>query len=185
MAASVRGDHEVAAGSAGSDSGGACVVRALRPADLPGVRRIDALHASVTPAVDWDAVMEGYLRAPGPGRVALAVDGPDDVAGFLLGEVRALEFGSEPCGWIFAVGVDPSQARRGVASSLLAAACARFSAAGVRMVRTMVERTDVPFLSFFRANGFVGGPYVQLEYDLADAESPLRAAPPPDAERAP
>ena len=27
----------------------------------------------------------------------------------------------------------------------------------------IIRRTDVPFLSFFRARGFVGGPFVQLE----------------------
>jgi hypothetical protein len=30
----------------------------------------------------------------------------------------------------------------------------------------MVRRNDVPVLSFFRANGFVGGEFVQLELDL-------------------
>jgi hypothetical protein len=30
----------------------------------------------------------------------------------------------------------------------------------------MVGRNNVPVLSFFRANGFVGGSFVQLELDL-------------------
>ena len=30
----------------------------------------------------------------------------------------------------------------------------------------MVRRADVPVLSFFRAGGFVGGPYAQLELEL-------------------
>ena len=34
----------------------------------------------------------------------------------------------------------------------------------------MVRRNDVPVLSFFRARGFVGGPFVQLERD-AEEES--------------
>jgi hypothetical protein len=32
----------------------------------------------------------------------------------------------------------------------------------------MVQRADVPVLSFFRANGFVGGSFVQMELDLPD-----------------
>ena len=34
----------------------------------------------------------------------------------------------------------------------------------------MVRRNNVPVLTFFRTNGFVGGPYVQLELvDVASA----------------
>ena len=37
---------------------------------------------------------------------------------------------------------------------------------GVTVLRTMVRRNDVPVLSFFRAGGFVGGSFAQLECDL-------------------
>ena len=30
----------------------------------------------------------------------------------------------------------------------------------------MMRRNDVPVLSFFRSQGFAGGPYVQLELEL-------------------
>jgi hypothetical protein len=33
----------------------------------------------------------------------------------------------------------------------------------------MVRRADVPVLAFFRSSGFAGGPYVQLELDVAQA----------------
>ena len=39
---------------------------------------------------------------------------------------------------------------------------------GVRRVRTMVRRNDVPVLAFFRANGFAGGAFVQLERSLEE-----------------
>ena len=73
---------------------------------------------------------------------------------------------SDSCGWIFAVGVDPGHLRQGVASELLSEACRCFKEAGVGRVRTMVGRNNVPILSFFRSNGFVGGSFVQLELDL-------------------
>ena len=93
--------------------------------------------------------------------------GPDGrILGYLLGEVRAFEFNSEACGWIFSAGVDPGRLRQRVASGLLTEACRRFREAGIKTVRTMVKRNDVPVLSFFRANGFVGGSFVQLELDL-------------------
>ena len=45
----------------------------------------------------------------------------------------------------------------------------RFRALGVSALRTMVMRTDVPFLSLFRRHGFVGGPFVQLELNIEEA----------------
>ena len=79
-----------------------------------------------------------------------------------------------PCGWIFAVGVDASWRRQGMARVLLEGALQRFEALGIPKVRTMVRRNDVPVLSFFRASGFVGGPYVQLEKDILSAEEAAR-----------
>lgn len=139
-------------------------IRPLVRRDLPTVVRIDAIHTGAEQRAYWTRLFREFL-APGPGRqrVALAAEIDGDVAGFLLADVRAFEFGSEPCGWILEVGVDPSEARHGIASALLAEAVRRLRAAGVTTVRTMVRRNNVPLLTFFRTNGFAGGPYVQLE----------------------
>jgi len=72
---------------------------------------------------------------------------------------------------VFAVGVDPRSLRSGVASALLLESCRRFAHFKVDRVRTMVRRTDVPVLSFFRSSGFVGGPFVQLERAIGEAWS--------------
>ena len=137
-------------------------IRELAVADLKEVVRIDALRTGKPKPAYWKKVLAG--RA---GWVGIAAAGRGEpLSGYLIGEVRAFEFGSEPCGWIFAVAVDPASAREGVATALLDEACRRFRAAGVERIRTMVRRTDVPFLSFFRARGFVGGPFVQLEREL-------------------
>jgi len=144
-------------------------VRDLGEDDLSAVIRIDALHTGEPKPEYWRAVFDDFLRGERRRpRVGLAVDGPDGMLGYLLGEVRAFEFGSEPCGWVFAVGVDPDAVRRGVASCLLAEACRRFRDAGVATTRTMVERTHVPVLSFFRTNGFTAGRFVQLELALEE-----------------
>jgi ribosomal protein S18 acetylase RimI-like enzyme len=145
-------------------------VRALVLEDLPEVRRIDTMSTGEDRAAFWDRIAEVFFGGAGDHRVriALGVEHANGLAGFLLGEVRAFEFGSEACGWVFAVGVDAARARLGVASVLLDEACSRFAAEGVHIVRTMVRRTDVPVLSFFRSNGFVGGSFVQLELDLAE-----------------
>ena len=139
-------------------------IRPLGRRDLADVIRVDAIHTGAEQRPYWTRLFREFL-APGPGRqrVALAAEADGELAGFLLADVRAFEFGSEPCGWILEVGVDPARAREGIASSLLVEAVKRLRAAGVSTVRTMVRRNNVPVLTFFRSNGFAGGPYVQLE----------------------
>ena len=149
----------------------AAEVRALRADDLDDVVRIDELHTGQRKPEYWQRVFRDFFNGGKEGlRVGLAAETDGVVRGYLLGEVRAFEFGSEACGWVFAVGVDQSSLRSGIASSLLAEACRRFAHDGITRVRTMVRRNDVPVLSFFRSNGFVGGSFAQLELDLGEIE---------------
>jgi ribosomal protein S18 acetylase RimI-like enzyme len=147
-------------------------IRRLTPADLDAVIAIDARHRGAAVPEYWEGVRAEFLnRSRDRFRVALGAESEGRLAGFLLGESRAFEFGSEPCGWIFAVGVDPDLARHGIASTLLGEACRRFRDAGLPRVRTMVRRSDVPVLSFFRAHGFGAGEFAQLELDIS-SEAP-------------
>jgi GNAT superfamily N-acetyltransferase len=139
-------------------------VRELARRDLDEVIRIDAHHTGARKTDYWKRIFREFFGPRGRrGRVALAAEVEGRCAGYLLGEVRAFEFGSEPCGWVIAVAVDAPYLRCGIASRLLDEACRRFARTGVATVRTMVRRNDVPVLSFFRASGFAAGPYVQLE----------------------
>lgn len=147
-------------------------IRPLARRDLRGVVRIQTIHGGAPQRAYWTRVFREFLgpKARRLHRVALAAEFNGQLAGFLLADVRAFEFGSEPCGWILEVGVDPAQARHGLASALLAATVARLRAAGISTIRTMVRRNDVPMLTFFRTNDFAGGPFVQLE--LTDMDMP-------------
>ena len=139
-------------------------IRALVAGDLNAVVRIDAIHTGEPKPAYWRRIFKDFVgSAAGIGRVGLAAERDGAVVGFLLGDIRAFEFGSEPCGWILEIGVDPKCARLGVATTLLVEACRRLRAAGVATIRTMVRRNNVPVLTFFRTNGFAAGPYVQLE----------------------
>jgi ribosomal protein S18 acetylase RimI-like enzyme len=137
-------------------------VRDLARADLPALVRLDREHRA-------DALRRWLAAARGGPAFGLGAETGGTLAGFLFGEVRAFEFGSPACGWVFAVGVDPAMERRGIASALLGEARRRFSLAGAASVRTMVRRDDLSLLSFFRSRGFVGGRYVQLELDSEEA----------------
>ena len=88
------------------------------------------------------------------------------VVGFVIGEVRDWEFGSPPCGWVFAIDVDPQARLAGVGTQLLQAISARFQRIGVRKLRTIVALENTLILSFFRAQGMMAGPLIALEMDL-------------------
>jgi ribosomal protein S18 acetylase RimI-like enzyme len=139
-------------------------IRRLSRRDLEEVIRIDAIHTGAEQPEYWARLFREFLgRSPGHTRLGLAADVGGTLAAFLFAEVRAFEFGSEPCGWILEVGVDPAFARAGLGTALLDDAVRELRETGVAKIRTMVRRTNIPVLTFFRTNGFSGGPYVQLE----------------------
>ena len=153
-------------------------VRRLVRGDLNAVIRIDAVHTGTPQPAYWKRTFREALQASPDRVVGLGAELDGRLVGFLFGAVRAFEFGSEACGWILEVGVDPRHARRGIASALLGEARRRFRARGISTIRTMVRRNDIPLLTFFRTSGFVGGPYVQLE--LVDASPERRGASRPE-----
>ena len=145
----------------------AFAVRSIEPADLEHIVALDAVLTGTSKGEYWRRVIE-RLQADAAclGLAVLEEGGGGTIDGYLFGEVRAVEFGSEECGWIIALGVRPDTTRQGRASALVDAAKQRFGELGVNSIRTMVQRTDVPFLALFRGQGFVGGPFVQLELNL-------------------
>jgi ribosomal protein S18 acetylase RimI-like enzyme len=166
MAYLTRGSHdgEVGRQPATGAPRSAAAIGLLRPGDLGAVVRLDARLTGRRKAAYWKSVFADFVGARrDAARVGLAARAGDRLVGYVLGEVRAFEFGSAPCGWIFAVGVDPDQAHHGIGTALVSEANRRFERAGVSSVRTMVRRNDVSMLAFFRANGFVGGSFTQLE----------------------
>lgn len=88
------------------------------------------------------------------------------VIGFIVGEIRAWEFGSEPCGWVFAISVDPQTREAGIGDALLDHICDSFRQAGVHRLRTMISRQNHLLMSFFRSKGLMAGAYLQLEKEL-------------------
>ncbi len=118
----------------------------------------------------WQDIFERYASRHVEERfflVAESVDGAGDrILGFIVGEVRGWEFGSDPCGWIFAVSVDPDHRQMGIAEALFQSMCDEFRKIGIAKVRTMVQRQNPLHMSFFRSEGMVAGPFIQLEMSL-------------------
>lgn len=141
-------------------------VRRARRRDLDRVIAIDAAVTGIEKRDYWRRVFGRYGDAPGADPQFLVADSGGRVVGFVIGEVRDWEFGSPPCGWVFAIDVAPEARLAGIGARLLAAVCDGFRRAGVRQVRTLLARDDTLVLSFFRSQGMMAAPLIPLEMDL-------------------
>ena len=147
------------------------VIRAVRATDVPQVIAIDQRVTGLAKAEYWEQAYERYGRTrPNERFFLVAVPASKKagrrVLGFIIGEIRAWEFGSEPCGWVFALSVDPDARLHGVGEQLLLAMSEKFKQAGMTKMRTMVARDNRLHSLFFRGEGMMAGPYIQLEKDL-------------------
>lgn len=146
-------------------------IRPVRAADVPQVIALDEAVTGLAKAEYWEQAFERYGRRRPNERfflVAVPADKKAEqrVLGFIIGEIRAWEFGSEPCGWVFALSVDPDARLHGVGEGLFLAMTERFKQAGMNKMRTMVARDNQLHSLFFRGEGMMAGPYIQLEKEL-------------------
>jgi ribosomal protein S18 acetylase RimI-like enzyme len=144
-------------------------VRRVSAEDIPRVIALDARVTRLAKPDYWNDVFARYGRDRLQDRIFLVAEPagePAQVLGFVVGEVRAWEFGSAPCGWIFALSVEPDARLHGVGEALFEAISTEFRQAGVGKMRTMVARDNRLHLMFFRSEGMMAGPYLQLEKDI-------------------
>jgi len=136
-------------------------IRPAQAADLPAISALDERETGVAKPDYWRDMLASDRH------FLVAETDKGAIAGFIAGEIRAFEFGQPAAGWVHAIQIDPRQRQRGIASALFEALIARFKEKGVTRVRTLVDRKDHLILSFFRAQGMVAGPSLQLDMDLS------------------
>ena len=147
-------------------AGSALSIRPVRRGDLNAVIEMDAMVTGLEKRDYWSSLYRRYADAVATGQHFLVATVSDEVIGFVIGEVRDWEFGSPPCGWVFAIDVRPDARLSGTATELLHAICQGFRKAGVSKVRTLLSRDNTLILSFFRSQGMMIGPFIPLEMDL-------------------
>jgi|SRR5262245_22742729 len=154
---------------------GTLAVRPVRAADVPHIVALDKRVTGLAKPDYWREVYARYGENRGHEPSFLVAESRaadksaparSPILGFIVGEVRAWEFGSAPCGWVLALSVEPRARLHGVARTLFEALSAEFKAAGVDKMRTMVARGNRLHLMFFRSEGMAAGPYLQLEKEL-------------------
>jgi ribosomal protein S18 acetylase RimI-like enzyme len=167
----VKSAARAGAGTQAAAAGDKIAVRPARATDISQVAALDKRVTGLAKPDYWQQAFERYSAAPAHACSFLVAESREPssrqpILGFILGEVRAWEFGSAPCGWVLALSVEPRARLHGVGQALFEAMAAEFKAAGVRQMRTMVARDNRLHLMFFRSEGMTAGPYLQLEKEL-------------------
>lgn len=143
-------------------------IRNASPADFDAVVGLDLVAVSTEKSTYWRGIFERYVDSDRAGGIFLVAEIGGQIIGFIIGEVRAWEFGSPPCGWVFALGVAPAARESGVGQLMFKEMCRHLKKAGVAAVKTMVDRENKLTLSFFRSQGLRSGRYIELEKPLDD-----------------
>ena len=130
--------------SSGSGAGREVDIRPANRADIPGVIDLDYQVTTLAKPEYWDDMFDRYGDRDGRFFLVAQDRGGGALLGFIIGEVRAWEFGSPPCGWIFAIGVDPGARLSKIGSMLFDAMCERLRAAGasIRCARCWPAKTN-------------------------------------------
>lgn len=151
-------------------SDGSLTIRPSDSSDIPSVVELDERITGLNKSAYWSDMFERYGKRENR-YFLVANDRAGKLIGFIIGEVRAWEFGSPPSGWVFAIGVDPETRLGGVGSKLFSSMCNCLAKSGVDTVRTMLARDDELNMAFFRSQGMMGGPFIQLEMDVQHDKS--------------
>ena len=140
-------------------------IRPLDELDISGIVRIDEKISGIYRPDVWETRVMYYTRRdPGASQVAEA---GGKVVGFMLGDLRAGEFGlEEPSGWIERFGIDPDFRGQDLGRRMFAAIRAHFESRGATSVRTLVDTTDGGVAGFLKAIGFTPAPLQALEIRL-------------------
>ncbi|NCO51790.1 MAG: GNAT family N-acetyltransferase [Deltaproteobacteria bacterium] len=138
-------------------------IRNALMSDFDTILNLDFAGATTDRPAYWRGIFDRFVSTGRTGGFFLVAETGAEVIGFIIGEVRAWEFGSPPCGWVFALGVSPNFRELGIGQRMLKEISLRLKQAGVTTLRTMVDREDKLTLSFFRSQGLRTGRYIELE----------------------
>ncbi len=140
-------------------------VRPLDELDIGAIVTIDERITGIYRPEIWEQRVGYYLRRDPESSQVAEVDGR--VVGFMLGDVRAGEFGiEESSGWIERFGIDPDFRGRDLGRQLFEAIQKTFRDRGASAVRTLVDEQDVKVSGFLAALGFQPSPLRALVMPL-------------------
>ena len=136
-------------------------IRYMTEADLERIKDIDQALVGPDRALSWPLMAEAdwWVNRPTLNFVA---EISDKVVGFLLGDIRGAEYGTDISGWIDMMGVAPEYQGRGIGRRLVEAFCEECQGSGVK-VRVVIREDDDRLIAFWTAVGFRRGNLVSYE----------------------
>lgn len=136
-------------------------IRRMTEADLPRVKEIDKELVGPHRSISWPLRIEAHWWVyRGLPNFVAEVDG--ELVGFILGDIRGVEYGTEIGGWIDMMGVAPKRQSMGVGRMLVEAFCAECQKQGVK-VMVIVMGSDRRLVKFWNSVGFRRGNLVSYE----------------------
>ena len=142
-------------------SKGEARIRKMTEADLQKVKEIDKELVGPYRSIAWPVRVEAHwwIYRGLPGFVA-EIEG--EVVGFVLGDIRGAEYGTDVGGWIDMMGVSSGHQSKGIGRMLVEAFCQECQRQGVK-VRVVVVGNDKRLVGFWRSVGFLKGNLVSYE----------------------
>lgn len=136
-------------------------IRKMTEADLPKIKEIDKELVGPYRSISWPLRVEAHWWVyRGLPNFVAEVGG--EVVGFILGDIRGVEYGTEVGGWIDMMGVTPEYQSKGIGRKLVEAFCAECQQRGVK-VRVVVVGNDKRLVKFWTSVGFQKGNLVGFE----------------------
>ena len=131
-----------------------CDVRAMMPADLPEIVRIDRVITGRDRAGYIARKLDEAMTESGV-RVSLTARRDGAIVGFVMARADLGDFGrTDPTAIVDTIGVDPGYAHRGVGHALFSQLCLNLAALRIERVETIVAPRDLGLLGFLYNVGF-------------------------------
>ena len=136
-------------------------IRRMTDADLPGMRRIDQLIVGEGRALSWPLRAETQWAVYHPA-LSFIAEVEDRIVGFLLGDIRGVEYGTDINGWIDMIGIIPYHQRQGIGRKLVESFCEECERNGVKP-NVVIRNDDERLTKFWTSVGFHKGKLISFE----------------------
>ena len=136
-------------------------IRSVAAADLERIKDIDRVLVGSDRALSWPLTAEANWWVKRP-MLNFVAEIKGEVVGFLLGDIRAMEYGTDMSGWIDIVGVATEYQGGGIGRRLVEAFCQECQRDGIK-ARVVIREDDEHLIGFWAAVGFQRGNLVSYE----------------------
>jgi len=136
-------------------------IRRMVGADLDHVKAIDRSLTGERRVLSWPLRVEAEWAVYRPALSFVAEVG-DEIVGFLLGDIRGAEYGTDISGWIDMMGVAPQYQRQRIGRRLVETFREECKRNGVK-ARVIIREDDERLTRFWTSVGFQRGKLVSFE----------------------